>query len=295
MRRFWLNIHLWIALTLGLVLALLGLSGSALVLRAPLLQWEVGAQATRLAYAPQPGATLAPAQDWQAAARAAYPQLARIMGVAAPRQGFLFSDNAIVFGALQDRPGIGIAAIDPYDSTPRAFFVYDDLILAKIVAFHRALLLPRPWAGPVVAACGLLLLVSLATGAWLWWPRGKAPGRWRRALSLTRQSRGLRRWLELHNVSAVYLFFPLLVLALTGAWLAQPAWFAGLGLEAALRPVASALHARLMLGLPGEALVFLAGLALPLLYVSGLIMWWRKRRMRRHTPPSPRSLVGKPA
>jgi uncharacterized iron-regulated membrane protein len=52
-------------------------------------------------------------------------------------------------------------------------------------------------------------------------------------------------------------------------------------LGASFKPVASALHAELMLGLVGEIITFLAGLALPVLYVSGLLMWWKKRRARR--------------
>lgn len=291
MRKLWLQVHLWIALILGLVLALIGLSGSVLVLRAPILKWEAGAAALELARAPPPGASHASPETWKSAAQAAYPQLARVIGALPPGAGFLPSDNALVFGPMRDRPGMGIAMVDPYDASARAFFVYDDLMLARIVALHRALLLPRPLAGPAVAACGIALLVSLGTGAWLWWPRGRAPGRWRRALGLSRQSRGLRRWLELHNVSAAYLFAPLLVLTVTGTWLAQPGWFAALGLDKSFQPIASALHARLMLGTFGEILVFLAGLALPVLYVSGLAMWWQKRRARRNAR-QPASLHG---
>jgi uncharacterized iron-regulated membrane protein len=280
-RQLWLRIHLWIALTIGFVLALLGLSGSVLVLRAPILQWEVGAAAIHLKSAPAANAPYVPQEAWKLAARQAYPQLERIMGAAPPRAGFLTSDNAIVFGAVRGRRAIGVAMVDPYTAQPRAFFVYDDLLLAKIVTLHRSLFLPRLVAGPVLAVCGLLLLASMATGAWLWWPRGSGAGRWRRVLTMRRQSRGLRPWLELHNVTAGYLFIPLLLLTLTGIWLAQPGWFAWLGLGASFKPVASALHAELMLGLVGEIITFLAGLALPVLYVSGLLMWWKKRRARR--------------
>ncbi|WP_323028597.1 PepSY-associated TM helix domain-containing protein [Castellaniella defragrans] len=277
-RRLWLRIHLWGALTLGLVFALLGLSGSMLVLRAPLLQWEVGSAAIRLKTAPGADTPYASQEAWKAAARDAYPQFERIMGAARPRAGFLTSDNAIVFGAVHGRRAMGVAMIDPYTAQPRAFFIYDDLLLARIVALHRSLFLPRPVAGPVLAVCGLVLLVSMATGAWLWWPRGPAAGRWRRGLTMRRQSRGLRRCRELHDITAGYLFFPLLVLALTGTWLARPEWFAWLDPDGSLKPMASALHARLMLGLAGEAIAFVAGLALPVLYVSGLLMWWKKKR-----------------
>ena len=288
-RQFWLQTHLWIALAVGFVLALLGLSGSILVLRAPILQWEAGAAAIHLKHAPGAGTPYASQEAWKAAARRAYPQFERIMGVAPPRAGFLVSDNAIVFGAVRGRRALGVAMVDPYTAEPRAFFVYDDLLLAKVVALHRSLFLPRPLAGPALAACGLALLVSMATGAWLWWPCGTGAGRWRRVLTMGRGTRGLRRWRDLHNVMAGYLFIPLLLLTLTGTWLAQPGWFSWTGLGVSFKATASALHAELMLGPAGEIVAFLASLALPVLYVSGLIMWWTKRRARRRAA---RSLPG---
>lgn len=282
-RQLWLRLHRWIALTIGFVLALLGLSGSLMVLRGPILQWEVGAAAVRLKQAPAPGAPYASQEAWKAAARQAYPRLERIMGVAEPHAGFLTSDNAIVFGAVRGRRAMGIAMIDPYTAEPRAFFVYDDLFLAKVVALHRSLFLPRHLAGPVLAGCGLVLLASLATGAWLWWPREAGAGRWRRVLAMSFKNRGLHLWFGLHNVTAAYLFIPLLLLTLTGIWLAQPEWFFWMGLGKWFKPVASGLHAELMLGLAGEIGAFLAGLALPVLYASGLVMWWKRRRLRRGT------------
>jgi uncharacterized iron-regulated membrane protein len=282
-RQLWLRLHRWIALIIGFVLALLGLSGSLMVLRGPILQWEVGTAAVHLKQAPAPGASYASQETWKAAAQQAHPRLERIMGAAEPRAGFLTSDNAIVFGAVRGRQAMGIAMIDPYTAEPRAFFVYDDLFLAKVVALHRSLFLPRHLAGPVLAGCGLVLLASLATGAWLWWPREAGAGRWRRVLTMSFKNRGLRRWFGLHNVTAAYLFVPLLLLTLTGIWLAEPGWFFWLGLGKSFKPVASGLHAELMLGLAGEIGAFLVGLALPVLYASGLVMWWKRRRLRRGT------------
>lgn len=282
-RRIWRQVHLWIALTVGLLLALLGVSGSVLVLRAPLLQWEVGAAAVRLQNPPLTGSPYASPEDWKQAARTAYPQLARVMGAAAPRAGFLVSDNAMVFGPVQGRKGMGIAMVDPYTADPRTFFIFDDLWLAKAVALHRSLMLPPPVGSPLLAICGMLLLISLGSGAWLWWPRSRQWRGWRAALTLRPKSRGLRFWMELHNVAAAYLFAPLLLLTLTGVWLARPAWFSWLdavGLGRGFKPIASALHAELMLGITGQAIAILAGLALPVLYVSGLVMWWRKRAAR---------------
>eukprot|EP01133_Synstelium_polycarpum_P004502 gene4502-5277_t len=251
--------------------------GALLELKGPILRWEVGSQALDLAPV-EHGALLDDAQ-WISAALGAYPQFQKVFGAAKPRQGFLESDNAIVFGALEDRPGIGIAMIDPYSAEPRAFFVFDDLWLAKLVALHRALLLPPPIGAVALFACGLVLLGSVGSGLYLWWPGRRS---WWKAASLRPGSQGLRRLREWHNVAAAWLCLPLAVIAGSGAWLARPDWF--FANPAAIKPLFSAAHGHLLLGLPGAALAFLCGLALPLLYLTGLLLWWRKRV--RHVRPT---------
>jgi len=280
-RKVWLQLHLWVALVMGWILALLGLSGALLVVRGPILQWEVGCEAVCLQYIPNASAVYMAQDSWREAARNAYPQFETIIGSMPPRSGFLTSDNAIVFGRVQGRPGIGVAMIDPYSAEPRGFFIYDDLLLAKIVFLHRSLLLPPEFAGPVIAISGMLLLLSLVSGIWLWWPRSHGIRRWRRVLTLNLKHRGFRFWRELHNVAAIYLLAPIALLTLTGIWLARPDWFSRWGLGLALKPSIAVLHAELMLGWFGKVISFIAGLALPVLYLSGLVMWWKKRRSRR--------------
>lgn len=62
------------------------------------------------------------------------------------------------------------------------------------------------------------MLVSLVTGLYLWWPRNR---NWRVAFTLKRGARGRRRLLDLHNLFAVYLSVPLLIIALTGLYLSS--------------------------------------------------------------------------
>ena len=114
-------------------------------------------------------------------------------------------------------------------------------------------------------------MISLATGVWLWWPRDRGPGRWRSAF-IRHPRRGRLRWLDWHSLVAVYLFAPLLVLTVTGVWLAQPGWFRWVLVGGTARGVVSALHGELMVGPIGQALVLLSGLALPVLYATGLML-----------------------
>lgn len=279
-RKRWVAVHLWVALIVGFPLALLGASGALLVLKAPLLRWEVGAAA--FTAVPQ-ALPLAGETAWKAAAVAAYPQFDRVMGALAPRAGFMPSDNALVFGSLHDRKGFGIAALDPYTAEARAFFVFDDLKFSWVVALHRALLLPGAFGAWLVAVCGLALLASLMTGVWLWWPKGKA---WWTPFKIRASSRGYRRWSEWHQSVAGVAWMPLLVLAITGTILAVPQAFALLHRDSAdIKAVFVALHGELMLGVFGQALVLAAGLTLPLLYVTGLVMWWRKQVAKGRASP----------
>lgn len=278
LRSLWLTVHRWLALSVGLLLAVIGLSGSLLELKGPILRWEVGSQALELK-AGQRQAPMLDSAAWLNAAGEAYPFWQKRLGAAAPRQGFLKSDNVIVFGTLKDRPGTGIAMIDPYNGEPRGFFVFEDLWLAKCVALHRALLLPPPWGTTLLFLCGLVLLGSVGSGLYLWWPGQRS---WWKAASVRRGSQGLQRIREWHNLAAAWLCLPLIAIAASGVWLARPDWFAWTGVNPlALKPTFSALHGHLLLGLPGEVLAFICGLALPLLYITGLLLWWRKRARRQ--------------
>lgn len=43
-----------------------------------------------------------------------------------------------------------------------------------------------------------------------------------------------------------------------------------------------AIHGGRFLGLPGRILIAILGLAIALLSVTGVVIWWRKRRARQH-------------
>jgi uncharacterized iron-regulated membrane protein len=72
-----------------------------------------------------------------------------------------------------------------------------------------------------IAWLAVAMLVSLLTGLYLWWPRNR---NWRVAFTLKRGARGRRRLLDLHNLFAVYLYVPLLILAFTGLYFVKAQW-----------------------------------------------------------------------
>ena len=221
-RLLWRRIHLWLALAIGLPLALLGLSGTVLVLKSPLFKLDFGAQT--FAVIPQDRPYTMPGA-WVANAQAAYSQIDQVVGIAGPRQSPVETDAALLTVSLKDGT-YGFVTVDPYSAEVKGFFSYGDGLVFKALDFHRSFLLPEAWesvgesAAAIVAA---LFLLSAGSGLWLWWPRNDARnGRWKRALAM---QGGRQRLRSLHNLGAVYLFVPLVVIAVTGLLLARPDWF----------------------------------------------------------------------
>ena len=104
---------------------------------------------------------------------------------------------------------------------------------AQVFGFDLTLGNEGNWGGLILAFSGLLLLVLVVTGLWIWWPRGK----WRRGLAV-RKSLMLRRGAgrykfhyDLHKLIGVVALPALAIWALTGlnfefAKQFEAAWYA---------------------------------------------------------------------
>lgn len=378
-RAVWVQVHLWTGLTLGLVVALVGLSGSLLVFAGPMIRAEQGAI---VAPEPSPLAAGRPwtgIDRWIANTRARHPELAGIEYVLAPDAAPVPSAVPLLVGHVHAQgpegeevyEGHQVVGIDPVRGEPLGTFLFEDTWTGLLMSFHAGLLAGTVGDQLVVWSSLLALTVSVGSGLYLWWPRS---GGWRLALTLKKGARGRRRLLDLHNVGAVWLLAPLVLLLATGLLILRPQWFypalqaaseirepdfealaaekrpdcGRLGPEAALalalrdypgwrlrmmsipeernvpyyvglmreggdaKVMATELwidracptvlfarrgdaltaaetllswnlrlHADLGLGLIGKALVFLAGLLLPALWVTGLLLWVGRRRAKR--------------
>lgn len=370
LRQTWVWLHRWLGLPVGLLVALLGLSGAALVLKGPLLRWELGAMLD----APAAGERFSP-DAWVTAALAAHGGPGTVMSVTAPQAGPIPANSALLFlsepaadGGVRhpmiavdpgNRPGDG-PGDNPGGPRVLGVVVFEDTWFSRLLGLHRSLLAGEA-GGTAVALCGLLLMLSLASGLALWWPRGgSGMSGWRRALLPPRPAAVAGRLRALHGAAGLWLVAPLAILALSGTLLARPDWLplrtasrpaaatgpdtpeppgcagppdlaqairtaiaahpgrafrsagAGAGPNApfliafadglvlverrcgtlraataadgppvqAVRRLLGGLHAELMLGTAGRALVFAAGLSLPLLWATGLWFWLRGRKSR---------------
>jgi uncharacterized iron-regulated membrane protein len=215
-RKLWLNVHLWLGMTAGFVLSLIGLSGAFLVFFTPALEMELGSRLFKVA-APPP--VHVEVDEWIAGAQRAYGDIGAVSYVMGPGHGVGFGDAGNL--GVEDPDGKRwVITVDTSNGRPLGKFDWLNTYSFEILLFH-ARLNPLNSGEDVLAWLAVAMLISMATGLYLWWPRNR---NWYIALTLKRGARGRRRLLDLHNLFAVYFYVPLLVLAVTGIYFVRPYW-----------------------------------------------------------------------
>lgn len=211
------RIHLWLGLSLGLLFAVLGLTGSALVFytgidaalhpvveagrndRAPGLTspvWDRALGTGRARWHDPAGKwTIEATGEGGAIAARFYPSSGH--GHHAARMMVWFSPD-----------GRRIVRAEPWGG----------YLLSWLYQLHMALL-AGDLGGQVVGWSGVAMLVLLASGITAWWPRGS----WRKALAFKRDAAPIRRLRDLHKLSGLWSAALLFVLVATGVLLALPA------------------------------------------------------------------------
>ncbi|OAI06308.1 PepSY-associated TM helix domain-containing protein [Methylomonas methanica] len=214
-RQFWLAVHLYIGLSLGLIVAMVGLTGSLLVFYIDLDEWlnpqliisESSTQ--RQSY-----------EDIFQALRRAEPARQRGWRLEIPDD----PQRAITarYYKPQETAHHGFAplmlSVDPYTGSVLANRFWGEFAMTWLYDLHYKLLLDE--TGKILMAIlGGLLLMSLISGVYLWWPPlHKLKG----ALSLKRHASRERLNYDLHKLAGVYSLIVMLVLAITGIALEIP-------------------------------------------------------------------------
>lgn len=211
LRKFWLQVHLYLGLTAGLIFALLGLTGSVLVFERALdEQLHPDLMLTQ-----NPG-TRRPLNEIIAAARAAYPELPSPDRVGAPRVANGVFEVRFNTSHGQSKPEVVEVYVDPSTSKVLGRRVRGSGIIATIYRLHATLLAGHT-GETIVGTVALLVLISIATGIYLWWPLWMSG--WRAAWSIRPQKLSF----DLHKVGGAA-FTPILALiAFTGVYLVFPA------------------------------------------------------------------------
>lgn len=275
-RRALFQVHLWTGLVAGLYVFAIGLTGSVLVFRPEIYRrfWQ-----TPTVEAVSPLLTEA---QLEAAARRVYPgyRVTRVIGDGTSGRAVeIWLDHA---GRRQRARWF-----DPYTG--------DDLgeavpAIIKVVEwtldFHDNLL-GGETGRTVNGIGGLALVVMCLTGAVIWWPGAR---RWRRGLTIQYGGNWRRFNWSLHGAVGFWCFVLLFMWAFTGAYLVFQHPFMALvdylepldldSLEPRVGDMVLAWLARVhfgrFYGVTVKILWVGLGLAMPVLFVTGALMWWNR-------------------
>lgn len=211
------RVHLWLGLSLGLLFALLGLTGSALVFYV-----EIDATLNPL---PAPAA-VSPPPDWQSPVWS--------NALATGRERWPAAGGQFSFEATGEPGPIPARYYPPSEhhghhaEREMLWFSADgtsvlrsatwgEYLMSWLYELHMHLLAGET-GSQIVGWSGFAMLVLLLTGIAAWWPRGS----WRKALAFKRKAVPQRRLRDLHKHAGLWSAVLLFLLALTGALLALP-------------------------------------------------------------------------
>lgn len=216
LRSWWLAVHLYLGLWLGIVLSVTGLTGSLLVFYIELDEWlNPQLQVTQPIDQPR----LAYEEIFQALRRAE-PQRQRGWRLEIPEQPQRMITAR--YYQPQETEHMGFAplmvSINPYTGEQVRSRLWGTFAMTWLYDLHYTLLLDHP-GKLVMAIVGGLLVVSLLSGVYLWWPPKQ---KWRSALTIKRHASVERLTYDLHKVSGIYSLILMLLLALTGIALEIP-------------------------------------------------------------------------
>ncbi|MBO1021614.1 PepSY domain-containing protein [Methylobacterium sp. SD274] len=205
------RLHWLLGLTAGLVLALVGVTGALLSYEEALTEW---ANADRAFVTASDAPRLSPA--------------ALKARVEAQQPGRVVSSLAL-WGDPERSPRIRFANdpamgarpptlyLDPVDGRTLGEMRLEDTFVT-IRKLHRWLLLPgdgKGWGRSITGICAIALLVFLATGLYLRWPKLHT---WKIWLKPSLKRPGRPRWWSLHTIAGTWLVPFYAAIALTGLW-----------------------------------------------------------------------------
>jgi uncharacterized iron-regulated membrane protein len=277
-RRALFQIHLWTGIVAGLYVVAICVSGSIVVFRNEFYNYF------------RPGTTVVPREtprmseeEVADAVRKAYPGF-EVGPVSLRRNRNASADVYLKKGDVELH-----RLFDPYDGAdlgdaePRATILFE-----KVATFHDNLLGDRV-GRTVNGVGGAILAIMSVTGMIIWWP---GIANWRRGLTVRWKTSWKRFNWDLHSAMGFWTFAFVFMWALTSVYMVFPDPF--LDVVDFLQPPSdevplrsgdlvlewfARLHIGRFAGMWVKVLWGVIGLIPPLLFVTGVIMWWN-RKMR---------------
>ncbi|MDP3330787.1 MAG: PepSY-associated TM helix domain-containing protein [Methylococcaceae bacterium] len=227
-RQLWLKVHLWLGLTAGAALVIIGLTGSIMVFWEELDEW-LNQNVMRVEMPSTGSRAFRPMTEIEASVKAVLPPRAKSGVYNYPRH------EQSVFIFWYSTPGKNTPDlatqnlfINPYTAQitgSRVFYSADSPLQHCFIGFifklHYALLL-KDMGVVIVGILALLLLISILTGLIVWWP---LTGKWAQAFTLKRHASVERFNFDLHKTSGVYTSLVLGAVLLSGVYLNLPNQF----------------------------------------------------------------------
>jgi uncharacterized iron-regulated membrane protein len=226
-RKLWLKVHLYLGLSVGVVLLVIGLTGSILTFWLEIDRWLN--PGLMIVDVPQGTAVFRSMAEIVAAANAALPPNAEFTYAFPPQQ----PDEAYYFfyslptDEGDKRHSMNVF-VNPYTAEvigTRVYYhatnLFNYCLIGFIFKLHYALL-TGDTGMIIVGILGVIFFISVQTGLTLWWP---LTGKWRQALTIKRRASVERFNYDLHKTVGFYSALVLLAVFLSGISMNLPEQF----------------------------------------------------------------------
>ena len=276
LRRAVFQVHLWAGIGIGLYILVISVSGSILIYRSELRQM----------FSPQPKIVSAntdqlSSHELTESAQRAYPDH-RVSIFAEPDD----PTHAVTISINEDG-AVQLMYFDPYTGEDLGHAMPLGWRLTTWLLDLHDNLLYGSTGRAVNGVAALLTMLVAVTGGFIWWPGIQS---WRRSLIIDFRSNWRRINWSLHSAVGFWTFIFVVMWGVTGVYLSFAQqfmdvvdYFEPLNLETfeprlgeAVLSWLAKLHFGRFGGWSTKLLWVIVGLAPPLMFVTGLVMWWNR-------------------
>ncbi|MEQ1529676.1 MAG: PepSY-associated TM helix domain-containing protein, partial [Methylococcales bacterium] len=216
MRNFWLKVHLFIALTVGFVFVILGLTGSVNVFMTELE--EIGLPKVEQNTSAKPVSLT----QIMATVKAAHPQREDRWTLSMPGhdRDYIWVGYAKPKETADEFFAPLRVLVHPYTGEIVSQSFWGQTIWSLIYEMHADLLMGKlgtdigKTAFKIVCFLGIFLLVSALTGLYFWWPKNHK--KFNQSITIKRHASKQRFYFDLHNITGFYSAIFLLITAFSG-------------------------------------------------------------------------------
>lgn len=223
-------LHLWMGLTSGLIVFIVGITGCFYVFEKDIRNFIQRYQFVE----PQDKPFLPPSQLKQMAAVYAFGSQADSLGKHLQNVTYGGKNKAAWISYNDPKKGPTVFYLNPYDGKAihtkynnRDFFRF-------ILNGHMYLWLPKEIGRPVVSSAVLIFVLLLISGLIMWWPKNLKKANVQKSFKVKWSASFKRINYDLHNVLGFYVMVVALVIALTGLvwgfeWFAKSSYWVSSG------------------------------------------------------------------